>query len=604
MIGKPRIERRNVPDTTCELPDTLHPVLRRIYAARGIVSPGQVEHRLALLIPPQQLGGVARACEILEETLRCDAPILIVGDFDADGATGTAVAVRGLRMLGARRVDYGVPNRFTHGYGLSPALLDDLLSSRPELRQNGLLITVDNGVAAHAGVDAAKSHGMRVIVTDHHLPGETLPLADAMVNPNAVITKCLHAKLLCEACAQDARMNDVFPSKALAGVGVMFYLLLALRAHLRERGWFAERKIGEPDLATLLDLVALGTVADLVALDSNNRTLVEAGLKRIRKRSACPGIVALLESGKRDPDRVIASDLGFAVAPRINAAGRLEDIRLGIECLLSDDIEHARLLADKLATINSERRDLQSGMVEQAEISVQTWIKQHGAQALAVGVVMFEPEWHHGVVGLVASKLKDLLYRPVIACAPAGEGSDEIKASGRSIKGFHLRDALAEVDARVPGLLLRFGGHAMAAGMSLRLAHIERFAQEFDAVARLHLSEDQLDAILYTDGELAAADLTLELAQQLRVAGPWGQAFPEPLFDGLFSVESCRVVGENHWRLKLRCGDSQQIFDAMQFNVDASTPLPSRIRAVYQLDVNDWNGMQSVRLLVRHTEPV
>jgi single-stranded-DNA-specific exonuclease len=584
MIGKPRIQQRSVPNSSGTWPQNLHPVLQRVYAARGISDGSEIEHRLAALLAPQGLGGIGRACEILEDALRADAPILIVGDFDADGATGTAVAIRGLRMLGAKRLDYGVPNRFTHGYGLSPALLDDLLPSRPELSQNGLLITVDNGVAAVAGVAAAKALGLRVIVTDHHLPGEILPLADAIVNPNLI--------------------DDSFLSKALAGVGVMFYLLLALRAHLRAQGWFAERKIAEPDLSTLLDLVALGTVADLVALDCNNRTLVEAGLKRIRKGLACAGISALLESGKRDPARVIASDLGFAVAPRINAAGRLEDIRLGIECLLTDDPSHARLLADQLSTINNQRRDLQSGMIEQAESSVQNWIKQRGAEALAVGVVMFEPEWHHGVVGLVASKLKDLLYRPVIACAPAGEGSDEIRASGRSIKGFHLRDALAEVDARVPGLLLRFGGHAMAAGLSLRLVDIERFAQEFDAVARSRLSSDQLDAVLYTDGELAATDFTLELAQQLRVAGPWGQAFPEPLFDGLFAVESCRVVGENHWRLKLRADNTRQCIDAMQFNVDATVPLPARIRAVYQLDINDWNGRESLRLLLRHTEPL
>ena len=602
MIGKPRIERRAVPATEGAWPTTLHPVLRRIYAARGIASHGEIEHRLAALASPQQLGGIARACDLIEAALRADTPIVIVGDFDADGATGTAVAVRGLRLLGARAVDFCVPNRFTHGYGLSPALVDELLVRRPQLKNNGLLITVDNGVAAHAGVATARAHGLRVIVTDHHLPGETLPGADAMVNPNLT--------------------GDLFPSKALAGVGVMFYLLLALRAYLRERGWFVKRGLAESDLSSLLDLVALGTVADLVVLDRNNRILVDAGLKRIRAGRACPGIVALLESGKRDPARAIASDLGFVVAPRINAAGRLEDIRLGIECLLCDDLESARALAENLSAINSERRELQSGMVEQAEASVQKWIMQHGAEALPVGVVLFEPDWHHGVVGLVASKLKETLNRPVIACAPAGEHRIEkcvhgrslcdlcdqedrkniIKASGRSIAGFHLRDALAEVDARVPGLLLRFGGHAMAAGMTLHRADIARFAEEFDAVARARLSADQLDAILHTDGELGPADFTLELAQCLRDAGPWGQAFPEPLFDGVFAVDSCRVVGENHWRMKLRCEDTAQLLEAMRFNVEAGTMPPSRVRAVFQLDVNDWNGAQTLRLLIRHLE--
>jgi single-stranded-DNA-specific exonuclease len=624
VIGKPRIQRRAMPTANDAWPASLHPVLRRIYAARGIAAAEDIEHRLATLLPPQQLGGIQRACELLEHALRANAPILIVGDFDADGATGTAVAVRGLRLLGARRVDYGVPNRFTHGYGLSPGLVEELVARHPELKQDGLLITVDNGVAAHAGVAAAKAHGVRVIVTDHHLPGATLPAADAMVNPNQFsIEECGHGSPLCDRCAQDARMNASFPSKALAGVGVMFYLLLALRAHLRESGWYSERGIGEPDLSCLLDLVALGTVADLVPLDRNNRTLVEAGLKRIRSGRACAGIVALLASGKRDPARAIASDLGFVVGPRINAAGRLDDIRLGIECLLSDAPARARTLADALSAINNQRRELQSGMVDQAEASVQKWIAQHSAESLPVGLVLFEPAWHHGVVGLVASKLKETLNRPVIACAPAGEGKieecvhgrtlcdlcdqddrkDTVRASGRSIAGFHLRDALVEIDARVPGLLLRYGGHAMAAGMTLRRADIARLAIEFDAVACAHLAREQLDAILYTDGELDAADLTLDLARQLRYAGPWGQAFAEPLFDGVFAVESWRSVGENHWRLKLRSEDSAQVLDAIQFNVGVGAP-PPRIRAVFQLDVNDWNGAESLQLLIRHLESV
>jgi single-stranded-DNA-specific exonuclease len=604
VIGRPRIQRRAVPASACDWSASLHPVLRRMYAARGIGAAGEIEHRLGGLLAPAQLGGIARACELLEAALREDSTVVIVGDFDADGATGTAVAVRGLRMLGARRVEYGVPNRFTHGYGLSPALVDELVARHPRLTDNGLLITVDNGVAAHAGVATAKAKGLRVIVTDHHLPGATLPEADAIVNPNAVVDECAHASPICASCAGDARLNAAFPSKALAGVGVMFYLLLALRAHLRDRGWFGAGGRTEPDLSSLLDLVALGTVADLVALDHNNRILVEAGLKRIRAGRACAGIAALLASGKRDPARTVASDLGFVVGPRINAAGRLEDIRLGIECLLTDSEASARRLADTLSAINHERRDLQAGMVEQAEASVEKWLARYGADSLPVGIVLFEPDWHHGVVGLVASKLKERFNRPVIACAPAEEGSEAIKASGRSIPGFHLRDALAELDARAPGLLERFGGHAMAAGMSLRHGDLARLAELFDAVARERLAPEQLDAVLLTDGELDAGDFTLELAEQLRYAGPWGQAFPEPLFDGEFTLVDWRVVGETHLRLRLSRDGLAAPVEAMLFGGYDGTPPPQRLRAAYALDVNEWNGTRRLQLLLRHVEKI
>jgi len=582
VIGRPRIQRRAVPSLRADWPASLHPVLHRVFAARGVVASSEIEYRLAALLAPAQLGGIARACELIADALRADTPIVIVGDFDADGATGTAVAVRGLRRFGATRVNYGVPNRFTHGYGLSPALVDELVARYPELAGRGLLITVDNGVAANAGVAAAKGHGLRVIVTDHHLPGNALPNADAMVNPNLE--------------------GDVFPSKALAGVGVMFYLLIALRAHLRERGWFAEHGLAEPDLSELLDLVALGTVADLVPLDHNNRILVEAGLKRIRSGRACAGVAALLESGKRDPARAVASDLGYVAAPRINAAGRLEDIRLGIECLLTDDSATARKLADQLSAINSERRDLQTGMVEQAERAVEAWLARHGADSLPVGMLLYEPDWHHGVVGLVASKLKERFNRPVIACAPAGEGSGEIKASGRSIGGFHLRDALAEIDARVPGVLQRYGGHAMAAGLSLHRDDIARLGELFDAVARERIAPERLDAVLLTDGELGADEFTLDLAEQLRYAGPWGQAFPEPLFDGEFAVVDWRVVGETHLRLRLNCDGLAAPVEAMLFGGYTGAPPPSRMRAVYALDVNEWNGTRRLQLLLRHIE--
>lgn len=574
-MNPPRIVRRVVPAAAVAWPDCVHPVLRRVYAARGITRPADIEHKLTGLLSPLALSGTDRASELLEAAIREDTRIVVVGDFDCDGATGTAVAVRGLRLLGARDVGYAVPNRMRHGYGLSPAIVDELLPRKPEV-----LITVDNGVASHAGVAAAKAHGMRVIVTDHHLPGTTLPDADAIVNPNL-----------------DA---DPFPSKALAGVGVMFYLLLAVRARLRERGGFAERGIPEPDLSELLDLVALGTVADLVPLDRNNRILVEAGLRRIRAGRACAGVAALLASGKRDFARTVAADLGFVVGPRLNAAGRLEDMTLGIECLLTDDASRASELADLLSSINAERRDLQDGMTAQASAEVEKWISTRGAAALPHGVVLFDPEWHQGVVGLVASKLKESLHRPVIACAPAGQHGDEIKASGRSIPGFHLRDALAEVDARHPALIQRFGGHAMAAGLSLNRSDLEAFSKAFDEVARSRLTVDMLDSVALTDGELDAQDFSLDLAQQLRYAGPWGQSFPEPEFEGEFAVDSWKVVGEKHLKFKLCHAGVGIPLDAIAFNSYSGQAPPTRLHAVFQLDVNEWNGRQSLQLLVRH----
>ena len=588
-MKSPRIERRPFAASAHHWPDSTHPVLRRIYGARGILRPGDIEHRLALLLSPQSMGGIQRACQLLEHAIRDGRRIVIVGDFDADGATATAVAMRGLRMLGAADVGYAVPNRFRHGYGLSPAIVAELLPRHPQL-----LITVDNGIAAHAGVAAAKAHGLQVIVTDHHLPGATLPDADAIVNPNLP--------------------GDAFPSKALAGVGVMFYLLLALRGQLRQSGCFAgnDKQGGpEPDLSCLLDLVALGTVADLVPLDSNNRILVDAGLKRIRAGRACAGIAALLVSGKRDPSRLVASDLGFVVAPRINAAGRLEDMGLGIECLISDDPVRAQALAETLSSINAQRRQLQTDMVEQAQAEVHKWTLSHGADALPQGVVLFDPGWHHGVVGLVASKLKEMLNRPVIACAPAemeksGDGQslrDEVKASGRSIAGFHLRDALAAVDARHPGLLLRFGGHAMAAGLSLRRDDVATFAAAFDAVVQETIAPEALDAVLLTDGELEAGEISLDLARQLRYAGPWGQGFPEPTFDGVFAVESWRVVGEKHFRFKLLRDDSAAAVDAVMFNASDGPSPPKRLHAVFNLDLDEWQGAERLQLLLRHWQP-
>ncbi|GGA00687.1 single-stranded-DNA-specific exonuclease RecJ [Dyella caseinilytica] len=554
--------------------DGLHPLLQRIYAARGVFGPDQAEHRLNRLLSPQQLGGMQQAVELLAQAIRDDASIMIAGDYDCDGATGSAVAIRGLRLLGAQRVDYVVPNRFIHGYGLTP----ELVASLPDHVQ--LVVTVDNGVASVAGVAAAKSRGMRVIVTDHHLPGDFLPAADAIVNPNL--------------------RGDDFPSKALAGVGVMFYVLLALRAHLREQGAFSANN--EPDLSVLLDLVALGTVADLVPLDFNNRVLVEAGMKRLRSRRGCAGITALVEASQRSVATLCTSDLGYAVGPRLNAAGRLEDMRLGVECLLTDDARQAHHYAELLSSINQERRELQAAMVAEAEVMV-----AHAARVeeSVIGVSLFEPSWHAGVVGLVASKLKERLHRPVIAFAPAGEDNpDQLRGSARSIAGFHIRDALATIDARHPGLIERFGGHAMAAGLSLRTSDYSRFADAFDAVAREWLSEEQLQAVLYTDGEMPAGMFTLEMARLLRYAGPWGQAFPEPIFENRFECFSWRLMGEKHLRLSLRDPRDDAVHDAVMFNAYNGQPPPAMLRAAYELTINDWQGRESPRLLLRHIEPI
>jgi single-stranded-DNA-specific exonuclease len=564
-----RLRRRDIDVAPSGWAVQVHPVLQRVYAARGVPTPDGAEHRLARLLAPNLLGGIDTAVALLHQAIRDHASIVIAGDYDCDGATGAAVAVRGLRLLGATRVSYVVPNRVSHGYGLSPALVDSL-SPTPDF-----IVTVDNGVASVAGVATAHARGIKVIVTDHHLPGEALPAADAMVNPNLV--------------------DDGFPSKALAGVGVMFYLLLALRAHMRAHGGFAN---GEPDLSCLLDLVALGTVADLVPLDFNNRVLVDAGLKRIRSGRATPGIAALIEASNRAVGTVTATDMAFAVGPRLNAAGRLEDMALGVACLLTDEPAQARRYAEQLSAINQARRELQAGMVAEAEAMV-----ARTADIDAVGVALFDPGWHAGVVGLVASKLKERLHRPVFAFAPAGDDSDELRGSGRSIAGFHIRDALAAIDARHPGMILKFGGHAMAAGLSLRAVDFPRLAAAFDAYAREQLDEAQLLAWLYTDGELAPADFTMALAIQLRDGGPWGQAFAQPLFENVFDCASWKPMGERHLRLQLRDPRSGNMLEAVMFNAYTGTPPPARLRAAYELTINDWQGRESLRLLLQHMEP-
>jgi len=563
-----RIVRRVA--TACEALSDLHPVLARVYAARGIVDREALDHRLARLASPEQLGGVARAAECLCDAIARARPIVVVGDYDADGATGVAVAVRGLRMLGARGVRYSVPNRFVHGYGLTPALVDAIDAPR-----GALLLTVDNGVAAVAGVAAARTAGYGVIVTDHHLPGPVLPDADAIVDPNLD--------------------GDAFPSKALAGVGVMFYLLLAVRATLRARGAFDG---AEPDLARLLDLVALGTVADLVPLDFNNRVLVTAGLRRMRAGQASAGIRALFTAARRDATCANAGDLGFALGPRLNAAGRLEDMRVGIECLLADDDARALALAARLDAINAERRELTADMTAEAEASVAASLARIGT--MRAGLCVHDTAWHAGIVGLVASRLKERTGRPVFAFAPGGDDADEWRGSGRSIAGFHLRDALASIEARTPGLMLRFGGHAMAAGLSIRPDAIAAFADAFDAEAARQLCPDDLGPRCESDGELEGREASLALADAIAVGGPWGQGFPEPVFDNVFAVRDSRIVGERHWKARLAFGCGTEV-DAIEFD-GHRTVTGDRIRAAYALAVDNWRGERRVQLMIRCRE--
>ncbi|MCL1633678.1 single-stranded-DNA-specific exonuclease RecJ [Luteimonas sp. SX5] len=551
-------------------PDSVPPLLRRIYAARGAHDPQQAQPRLANLLPPDSLGGLAQATALLADAIARDRHIVVVGDFDCDGATACAVGVRGLRMLGAAHVSYAVPNRIVHGYGLSPALVDELAALRPDL-----LVTVDHGIACHAGIAAAMARGWQVLVTDHHLPGDRLPPADAIVNPNL--------------------RGDAFPSKMLAGVGVIFYVLLALRRHLRVTGALAGC---EPDLTALLDLVAVGTVADLVPLDANNRAFVAAGLRRLRAGQGCAGLHALIEVSGREAPRLTAADIGYALAPRINAAGRLEDMALGIECLLTDDARQARELATVLHGINAERQGLQQNMVDDAEaLLAKAGISD---EILPSALCLFDPEWHPGVVGLVASKLKERTHRPTVAFAPAEPGSGLLRGSARSIPGFHIRDALAAVDAAHPGLIEKFGGHAMAAGLALSLDALPAFASAFRAHAEAMLDAALLQSVLLSDGELVATDFNRATAEALRDGGPWGQAYPEPLFDGEFDVLSWRIVGERHLKLEVACGTLR--LNAIHFGGWHNQPPPPRLRLAYRLAPDDYRGGQAIQLIVEHGE--
>ncbi|EPZ7026922.1 single-stranded-DNA-specific exonuclease RecJ [Serratia marcescens] len=576
MSIKTQLRRRPAADDT-HLPASLPPLLRRLYALRGMQAEQELERGVKGMLPWQQLDGIDDAVSLLQQALADGRRIMVVGDFDADGATSTALTVLALRSMGGAAVDYLVPNRFEDGYGLSPEVVEQAAARGAEL-----IVTVDNGISSHAGVDVAHAKGMQVLVTDHHLPGETLPAAEAIVNPNL------------RGCA--------FPSKSLAGVGVAFYLMLALRARLRDSGWFEQRALAMPNLAELLDLVALGTVADVVPLDANNRILVYQGLNRIRAGKCRPGIRALLEVANRDARQLAANDLGFALGPRLNAAGRLDDMSIGVALLLSDDIAQARMLANDLDALNQTRREIEQGMqVEALQLCDQL---ERTSTELPYGLAMYHPEWHQGVVGILASRIKERFHRPVIAFAPAGDGI--LKGSGRSVPGLHMRDALERLDMLNPGLMMKFGGHAMAAGLSLEEARFDEFRQRFGELVGEWLDPAMLEGVIWSDGELAMQELSLTTAELLREGGPWGQAFPEPTFDGKFRILQQRLVGEKHLKLMVEPLGGGPLLDGIAFNVDTTLWPDSSVREVelaYKLDVNEFRGNRNVQLLIQHLWP-
>ncbi|MFQ6790835.1 single-stranded-DNA-specific exonuclease RecJ [Serratia marcescens] len=576
MSIKTQLRRRPAADDT-HLPASLPPLLRRLYALRGVQAEQELERSVKGMLPWQQLDGIDDAVSLLQQALADGRRIMVVGDFDADGATSTALTVLALRSMGGAAVDYLVPNRFEDGYGLSPEVVEQAAARGAEL-----IVTVDNGISSHAGVDVAHTKGMQVLVTDHHLPGETLPAAEAIVNPNL------------RGCA--------FPSKSLAGVGVAFYLMLALRARLRDSGWFEQRALAMPNLAELLDLVALGTVADVVPLDANNRILVYQGLNRIRAGKCRPGIRALLEVANRDARQLAANDLGFALGPRLNAAGRLDDMSIGVALLLSDDIAQARMLANDLDALNQTRREIEQGMqVEALQLCDRL---ERTSTELPYGLAMYHPEWHQGVVGILASRIKERFHRPVIAFAPAGDGI--LKGSGRSVPGLHMRDALERLDMLNPGLMMKFGGHAMAAGLSLEEAKFDEFRQRFGELVGEWLDPAMLEGVIWSDGELAMQELSLTTAELLREGGPWGQAFPEPTFDGKFRILQQRLVGEKHLKLMVEPLGGGPLLDGIAFNVDTTLWPDSSVREVelaYKLDVNEFRGNRNVQLLIQHLWP-
>ncbi len=574
-----KIIKRRVIESQTQFDSSVHPLLQRIYSARGIQHEQELQYQLAQLHKPN-FKGLQEAVSILADAVVAGAKIIIVGDFDADGATSSALAVLALRAMGLHNVDFLVPNRFEYGYGLTPEIVAVAAAQQPDL-----IITVDNGISSIEGVAAARELGIAVIVTDHHLPGRELPEADAIVNPN---------QPGCE-----------FPSKNLAGVGVIFYVMNALRAELRQLGWFAESGITEPNMASFLDLVALGTVADVVPLDHNNRILVAQGLQRIRAGVARPGIKALLEISGKQAQKIVASDFGFALGPRLNAAGRLDDMSLGIQCLMCESESLAREMAMQMDDLNKDRKAIETGMQQEAMTMLQK-VLSADENSLPWGVCLFDETWHQGVIGILASRIKDKYHRPTIVFADVGDG--QIKGSARSIQGFHIRDALDAIAARHPELLQKFGGHAMAAGMSLTRDNFSAFAAAFDEEVRRQLTVEDLSALVLSDGELATQDFNLTLAQQLRESGPWGQHFPEPIFDGEFFLIQQKILGEKHLKMTLAVdAQGQQLVDAIAFNIDPKlwpNTQAKKVKVAYRLDVNEFRGNKTVQLMVDYIEAI
>ncbi|TYK65050.1 single-stranded-DNA-specific exonuclease RecJ [Colwellia echini] len=577
-MSKKIIRRAQV--STSYLPDSLPEIIKQIYASRGMQSADELELNVAHLqgmVAETALMGMDNACQLLHQALLNKTRIIIVGDFDADGATSTALMITALNLFGSNNHDFIVPNRFEYGYGLTPEIVDIAAEQKAEM-----LITVDNGISCIAGVKRAKDLNMQVIVTDHHLPGHVLPIADAIVNPN--------------------QHGCNFPSKSLAGVGVAFYLMLALRKYCREQNYFAEQGVAEPNIAQLLDLVALGTVADVVSLDANNRILVEQGLKRIRAGKTRPGIQALIEIANKNQQRLVASDFGFALGPRINAAGRLDDMAYGINCLLAPDLSSARVMAAELDDLNKTRREIEQGMQQEAE-RVLTSLN-FDEENLPNAISLFQADWHQGVIGIVAGRLKEKFHRPCIVFAKSKEddtdfNTAEIKGSARSIPGLHIRDLLEHIDSQNPGLISKFGGHAMAAGLTIKQQDFEKFQQEFDRLAGKWLKPEDLDSIILSDGELSVNLLTLEFAEKIRDSGPWGQNFPEPLFDDTFSLVQQRIVGEKH--LKLVVEKNGKVFDGIAFNVDVKAwpnTQAKQVHLAYRIDVNEFRGKRTVQLMI------
>lgn len=569
------IKQRTLP-TTLPCLYTTSPVLLRVFAARGIVSEEQLDKRLQALLPFTTLTDIDKAAVRLEHALSLQQRILIIGDFDADGATSSALAVAALRTMGAVHVEFLVPNRFEFGYGLSPAIVEVAKKWRPNL-----IITVDNGIASIEGVEAANAAGIDVLITDHHLPGETLPKACAIVNPN--------------------QPGDHFLSKSIAGVGVIFYVMLALRRQLSSSGWFQSQNITEPNMAQFLDLVALGTVADVVALDQNNRILVNQGLLRIRQGLCRPGIQALIEVAGRSCKKLRESDMGFAVAPRLNAAGRLDDMSLGIECLLCDDLDKARVLASHLDELNLERRRIETEMKEQAMQALDKLAlnQEPKVAQLPIALCLLDPSWHQGVIGILAGRLKERYHRPVVVFAVINES--EIKASARSIPEINIRDVLAAIDKDNPGLITKFGGHAMAAGLSMRPESFLPFQQALVAEVGKHIDISQCEGELLSDGPLQIAELTLATASLLQEAGPWGQQLPEPVFDNVFEIIEQRIVGQHHLKLTLRHEQGGEFVDAIAFNIDLKSwpnHRATHLRAAYKLDINEYLGRTKLQLVI------